>query len=63
MKTNIGNIDKWLRIIVGLMVLVLGYSYQSWWGLIGAVLTLTALINWCPLYRVFNINTCPRTNK
>jgi len=32
MKTNVGSIDRTLRIIVGLAILGAGYFYQSWWG-------------------------------
>jgi hypothetical protein len=30
MKTNVGSIDRTLRIIVGLAILGAGYFYQSW---------------------------------
>jgi len=58
MKKNIGNIDKWIRIIAGVVIIALGIVYKSWWGAVGIVPLLTAFINWCPLYVPFGIRTC-----
>jgi hypothetical protein len=32
----------------------------GWWGAIGLVPIATALIGWCPAYRLLGINTCAR---
>ena len=29
------------------------------WGWIGVVPIATALVGWCPLYRIIGINSCP----
>ena len=50
MKCNIGKTDRLIRIIVGLVIIALGYIYSSWWGLIGLIPLLTGLFRWCPLY-------------
>ncbi len=60
MKTNVGSIDRTLRIIVGLLILAAGFYFQSWWGLIGIVPLGTALIGWCPAYLPFGISTCKK---
>ena len=60
MERNVGGIDKVIRIIVGLIIGAVGYYYNSWWGLIGIIPVLTALINWCPLYLPFGIKTCKK---
>jgi len=60
MKTNVGSIDRTLRIIVGLAILGAGYYYQSWWGLIGLVPLLTATFRVCPAYLPFGLSTCAR---
>lgn len=58
MKDNIGQTDKSFRLLLGVLILISCLVFQSWWALIGVVLILTALINWCPLYAVLGINTC-----
>jgi len=60
MNTNVGGIDKILRIIVGLVLLSLVFiGPQTAWGWIGIVPLATGLINWCPLYTLLGLNTCP----
>lgn len=58
MTKNVGGIDKTLRIIIGLAVIAAGVYYESYWGAIGLVPLLTALIGWCPPYAIFGINSC-----
>ncbi|MCB0749816.1 MAG: DUF2892 domain-containing protein, partial [Ignavibacteriae bacterium] len=36
---------------------------NSWWGTIGLVLILTALISWCPAYVPFKLSTIKNNNK
>ena len=57
MKCNVCKTDRLIRIIIGLFILVLGYFYSSWWGLIGLIPLLTGFFRWCPAYLPFNINT------
>ncbi|MBU1369596.1 MAG: DUF2892 domain-containing protein [Bacteroidetes bacterium] len=57
MKKNIGNIDRVIRIVLGMAIAAVGYIYESWWGLLGIIPFATALINFCPLYAPFKINT------
>lgn len=63
MNTNIGSIDRLLRVIVGLAVLGLGYYHQTWWGLLGLLPLLTAVVRFCPAYVPFGLSTCARPNK
>ena len=58
---NMGSIDRILRIVVGIAVLGAGFYFNNWWGAIGAVPLITALIGWCPLYTILGIKTCPTT--
>jgi hypothetical protein len=58
MQINLGKTDKYFRMLIGLLIIVGGVAFQSWWGLAGAVLVLTALLNWCPIYALFGMNTC-----
>ena len=57
MKRNVGKTDKVIRVIAGIAAIGAGYYFKSWWGAIGLVLLLTALINWCPIYTPFKIST------
>ena len=60
MKTNVGGIDRVLRIIVGLALIALAATGTvGVWGWIGVVPLLTGLIRWCPLYPLLGISSCP----
>lgn len=60
MKTNVGGIDRILRIIVGAVLVVLAaMGTIGWWGYIGVVPLLTGLFRFCPLYTLLGIKTCP----
>ena len=66
MKSNVGGVDKILRIVVGLGLLSLVLILEGnarWWGLVGLVPLLTGVINFCPLYAMLGINTCPVKDK
>lgn len=66
MKANVGGIDKILRIIAGLVLLSLIGILEGnarWWGLVGLVPLLTGLFNFCPLYALIGLNTCPVAKK
>jgi hypothetical protein len=58
MKRNVGNTDRIIRLILGLIIIVVGAIFNSWWGLIGVVLFFTGLVGWCAIYLPFGINTC-----
>ncbi len=32
MNINVGKTDKLLRIILGLVIVIAGFYFQSWWG-------------------------------
>ena len=62
MKTNMGPLDRLLRLFGGVALLVWVFPGTSEWhmlGLIGIVPLATAAIGWCPLYTVMGISTCP----
>jgi hypothetical protein len=60
MKSNVGGIDKILRLVVGLglvaWALVGGGPVWAW---IGVVPLLTAVTGFCPAYTLLGMNTCP----
>jgi len=58
MKTNVGSVDRIVRIIVGCALLGAGCYFKSWWGLIGLGPILTGLVRFCPGYLPFGLSTC-----
>ena len=58
MNKNVGEIDKLLRMVVGLIIMALGIINGSLLGLIGLIPLLTGVISWCPLYLALKISTC-----
>ena len=59
MKSNVGGIDRILRIVVGLLLLGLAASGTvGVWGYLGIVPLATGLLGWCPPYAMFGWNTC-----
>ena len=66
MKSNVGGVDKIVRIVAGLGLLSLILILEGnarWWGLVGLVPLLTGVINFCPLYAMLGINSCPVKEK
>ena len=62
--TNEGTVDRALRIIVGLALLVWflvdqGLGIWHYAKLIGIVPLVTGVIGSCPLYSILGISTCP----
>ena len=57
MKSNMGKVDRIIRFIIGLVIIIWGIAAGSWWGLIGLIPLLTVFINWCPLYTLLGIST------
>jgi hypothetical protein len=65
MTTNVGGIDRILRIAIGAALLLWffidqGTGFWHWAKLIGVVPLLTGLFSTCPLYSIIGMNTCPR---
>ncbi|MBP9905314.1 MAG: DUF2892 domain-containing protein [Rhodoferax sp.] len=59
MKSNVGGIDRILRIVVGLVLIGLTLmGTLPVWGWIGVVPLATGLIGWCPPYAIFGWSTC-----
>lgn len=65
-ERNEGNIDRGLRIAVGVALLAAFFmmpdaSYRLWL-LIGVVPLMTGLVGSCPVYTILGISTCPIKN-
>lgn len=66
MTKNIGTVDRILRLVVGFVFIAyaipLGFADTGWnWtGWIGVVPIITALVGFCPAYRIFGLSTCAK---
>lgn len=65
MKKNVGSIDRIIRILFAVVVAVLFFT-DVVTGTLGIVLLVvsgvllaTSFINFCPLYAILGINSCP----
>jgi len=59
LKTNVGNVDRTLRIVAGIALIALAATGTiGAWGYIGVVPLLTGLLRSCPAYSIFGIDTC-----
>lgn len=59
MKSNVGGIDKLLRIGAGIGLIAWALLGGPVWAWIGVVPLATGLFNFCPLYSLIGLNTCP----
>ena len=60
MKTNVGGIDRVLRVMLGAVLIALTLMDTIGpWGWIGVVPLSTSALGFCPLYAVLGLNTCP----
>ena len=60
MKTNVGGIDRVLRVTLGAVLIALTLMDTIGpWGWVGVVPLATAALGFCPLYAVLGLNTCP----
>lgn len=60
MKQNVGKLDRWIRIVLGvalLSLLVFLNGSIRWIGLVGLIPLLTGILNFCPIYALLRINT------
>ncbi len=62
-KHNVGNLDRIIRVALGVVLLALFFIYPDaswrWFTLIGIVPLVTGLFATCPLYSIFGLSTCP----
>jgi hypothetical protein len=59
MTSNVGDIDRMARILVGFLLIGLALAFGgAWWfGMIGIVPVLTGITGSCPAYLPFGIST------
>ncbi len=63
MTQNIGNIERIIRIVGGLVLIALtATGTVGVWGWLGLMPLATGLVGWCPPYSLLGINTCKNKN-
>lgn len=60
MLTNVGTIDRIIRLVIGVAVVVVGIVFHSWWGLLAVIPFATAAVGFCPIYAPFKISTAKK---
>lgn len=59
--TNVGTVDRAIRIILGLFLLAITMvGPQTPWGYIGIIPLVTGIFRTCPLYSLIGVNTCAK---
>jgi hypothetical protein len=57
MKKNMGQKDRAVRAILGVVMLVYGVIFQNLVGVVGLIPLVTAIIGYCPLYEVLGVTS------
>lgn len=66
MKKNVGSIDKVIRVLLAAVVLLLFFMHlisgttALILGALAAILLVTSLVSFCPIYFPFGLSTAPR---
>ncbi len=58
LKANVGGIDRILRIVVGLGMIIGAIVTGISWPYLGIIVLGTGLFQFCGAYTIFGINTC-----
>lgn len=61
MTENIGSNDRLFRVVLG--IVLLGSVFvgpQTPWGWIGAAVLFTAVVGFCPAYRLLGYSSCKK---
>ena len=61
MQKNVGGMDRMIRAVVGIALIYwamtpTGPMLAAGFG--GFFVLLTAIVGWCPAYKIFGINSC-----
>ena len=69
MKCNVGGMDRNIRIVVGITLLLVGVIVPmgTMWQIVvlvvAAIALVTAFVNFCPINAMLGINTCAGEKK
>lgn len=58
MTKNVGSTDRFLRIVLGIALLLVAFEGpRTAWGYLGLLPLISGLFGYCPLYRLFGRKT------
>lgn len=62
MKQNVGNIDRFIRFLIGVAAIAVALVVtEGVWDIVlyvvGGLMLFTAAFGWCPLYALLHIST------
>jgi len=67
MECNVGGVDRGIRIVIGIALLLLTIGlgiYSQLIGIlaafVGVIMLVTGVSGYCPLYKITRTNTCKR---
>jgi hypothetical protein len=66
MKKNVGSTDKWIRVIIALIIIALYFGNVITGTLaivllvVAGIFILTGFVGFCGLYTLLGINTCSK---
>ncbi len=61
---NMGAVDRSVRAIVGLALIIMGFFTGLWWlYIIAAIMLITSAIGICPLYMPFGFRSMTKKEK
>ncbi|HBG23698.1 MAG: hypothetical protein A2266_02210 [Bacteroidetes bacterium RIFOXYA12_FULL_40_10] len=66
MKKNVGSTDKWIRVIIALIIVALYFGNVITGTLaivllvVAGIFILTGFVGFCGLYTLLGINTCTK---
>lgn len=69
MISNVGTVDRGIRLVLAVVVIALGLTHVFTGGLaiaaycVGGIALLTGAIGFCPAWSAFGVNTCPPKTK
>jgi hypothetical protein len=65
MTCNVGNVERPIRIVIGLVLLAIGAlaGLSAGWAtvafVVGTIALVTGALGFCPAWWLFGVNTCP----
>lgn len=60
MNANVGGIDRILRIVAGLALIVWALMGGPVWAWVGVIPLATGLLKFCPFYPLLGLSTCQK---
>ncbi|MGB0126126.1 MAG: DUF2892 domain-containing protein [Rhodocyclaceae bacterium] len=62
MKINVGGLDRILRVVGGLLLIVYALMGHPW-AWLGIIPLATGVVGFCPVYLPLGLNTCSAKTK